>query len=194
MSTSDQLTETILQLLAQVHTTKHGITPVEAGERNVASYVKLGKDIETGNLIYIGDNERYGGFYILGEPRTGKSHLLISVALQDIERGYGLLFIDPHSDAIEEIIARMPERRKQDVILLDPFKVGYPFGINLLVCPDPTDLVELTKSYRRVMDVFIKVFGDENGQLGVWLEKYLHNSIYALLENQGYTIAEIPML
>src|SRR5205823_6024639 len=65
---------------------------------------------------------------------------------------------------------------------------------NLVVCPDPTDLVELTESYRRVMDVFIKVFGDENEQLGVWLEKYLHNSIYALLENQGYTIAEIPML
>ena len=32
------------------------------------SEVVLGKDIETGEAIAIGDRERGGGFYILGEP------------------------------------------------------------------------------------------------------------------------------
>ena len=157
-------------------------------------YATIGNNIETGEPITIGDIERCGGLYVLGKPRTGKSYLLISLALQDIYHEHGLLFIDPHSDAIERIIARMLERRKQDVILLDPTNKTHSFGVNLLRCADPTSPLELDRSYGRVRDIFVKVWGDENGNLSVWLEKILRNSVYLLLENPGYTLVEIPLL
>src|SRR5918995_727785 len=71
-------------------------------------YVTLGIDVETGQPIRIGDVERCGGLYVLGKTRTGKSNLFISLALQDIARGMGLLFIDPHADAIQAILDRLP--------------------------------------------------------------------------------------
>jgi DNA replication protein DnaC len=43
--------------------------------------VTIGTDIETGEEVWIGDRERCGGLYVLGKPRTGKSHLLKSLAL-----------------------------------------------------------------------------------------------------------------
>lgn len=158
------------------------------------SSVTIGHDVDTGELITIGDTERCGGMYLVGEPRTGKSNLLISLALEDIDHGHSLLFIDPHTDAINDLLARIPQERWQDVILLDPTNKTHSFGINLLRCSDPTDLLELDNACGRAKDIFVKIWGDEQGRLGLWLEKILSNSIYLLLENPGYTLVEIPLL
>jgi hypothetical protein len=69
-----KVAELYLQYLAE-----RKITTVEAGNSIALSCAELGKDIETGDPVYIGDNERYGGFYILGEPRTGKSEYVPGV-------------------------------------------------------------------------------------------------------------------
>jgi hypothetical protein len=39
---------------------------------------------------------RERGIYVIGSSGTGKSQLLANMALQDIEAGHGLRFIDPH--------------------------------------------------------------------------------------------------
>jgi hypothetical protein len=45
-----------------------------------------------------------------------------------------------------------------------------------------------------VRDIFVKEWGDERGQLGVWLDKNIRNSVYLLLENSGYTLVDILLL
>lgn len=70
--------------------------------------------------VTIGDIERRGGLLLRGNPRTGKTTLLVNLILQDIEHGHGLLFIDPHGDAMEDILKRLP-CREEDVIYFDPF-------------------------------------------------------------------------
>jgi hypothetical protein len=156
--------------------------------------VTIGEDIESGVPINVGDIERCGGLYLLGRPRTGKSELIISLAIQDMEQGHGLLFIDPHADAIAKLLSRIPRGREKDVILLDPTDKACSFGINLLQCADPTDLLELDNTCGRVLNIFSKIWGNEDGDLGVWLGKILRNSIYLLLENPGYTLVEVPLL
>jgi hypothetical protein len=156
--------------------------------------VVIGKDMVTDELITIGDMERCGGFYILGEPRTGKSHLMISMALQDMQHDHPVLFIDPHFDAITDIIAHLPLKRQKHVILLDPTDKNHSFGLNPLQCKDPHDPMELDRAYGRVQDIFIKLWGNEQGQLGIWVEKILRNAVYLLLENPGYTLVDIPLL
>jgi hypothetical protein len=158
------------------------------------SSVTIGRTVDMGELITIGNAERCGGMYVVGEPRTGKSNMLTSLALEDIHHGHSLLFIDPHTDAINDLLARIPQKQLQNVILLDLTNKTHSFGINLLRCSDPTDLVELDNVCGRAKDIFAKIWGDEQGRLGLWLEKILSNSIYLLLENPGYTLVEIPLL
>src|SRR5579864_9085761 len=89
--------------------------------------------------VTIGDVERRSGLYVLGKPGMGKTNLIINMILQDIAHGHGLCFIDPHGDAIEEVLKRLPEHRKDDVILLNPLDKTHAFGLNLFQCNDPTD-------------------------------------------------------
>jgi hypothetical protein len=44
----------------------------------------IGTDVEKDDPVKVGDNERSGGLYILGQPRTGKSNLLVSLALSEL--------------------------------------------------------------------------------------------------------------
>ena len=150
----------------------------------------LGIDVETGQPITISDRDRCGGFYALGAPRVGKSTLFIWMALQDIERGHGLLFIDPHADAIAEILHRIPTRRLKDVILLDPTDSTHAFGINPLFCDNPHDLREQQLCFGQARDVFTKTF-EKDEQLGIWLRKYLINCLYPLIENPGHTLYDM---
>ena len=154
----------------------------------------IGQDFETGRDIAVGDTARCGGFYVLGQPRTGKSELLTYMALQNIENGHGLLFIDPHTEAIQKLIARIPKERLKDVVYLDPTDKNRSFGINLLHCKDSKDPLELERTTGRGREIFAKVWGDDRGELGVWLNKVITNSVYVLLENEGYTLADVPLL
>jgi hypothetical protein len=150
----------------------------------------LGIDVETGQPITISDRDRCGGLYALGAPRVGKSTLFIWMALKDIERGHGLLFIDPHADAIAEILNRIPKRRLKDVMLLDPTDSDYAFGINPLYCANPHDLREQQLCFGQARDVFSKTF-EKDEQLGIWLRKYLINCLYPLIENPGHTLYDM---
>ncbi len=159
--------------------------------------VILGKDTETDAFVKISDIERFSGLYILGKAGTGKSNLLISLALQDIEQGNGLLFIDPHADAITAILEHMPQERKKDVILLDPTDRNYAFGINPLYCTNPQDLYERELAFGQARDIFAKLtmlFGESDEKLKVLLSKYLRNILYPLIENPGSTLYDITLM
>jgi hypothetical protein len=154
----------------------------------------IDQDYQTGADIAVGDIDRCGGFYVLGQPRTRKSNLLVSMALSDIDHGHGLLFIKPHSDAINDLLARIPETRLKDVIFLDPTRRDNSFGINLLHCTDRTDPLAIEDTWGRIRDVFVKLWEQETGQLGFWVDKILRHSVYLLVETGDYTLVEVPLL
>jgi type IV secretory pathway VirB4 component len=47
-------------------------------------------------LFGIKDEDRFSHIYIVGKTGTGKSTLIETMALQDIDRGHGIALIDPH--------------------------------------------------------------------------------------------------
>jgi DNA replication protein DnaC len=67
----------------------------------------LGHDIETRQEVRLGDIERRSGTYILGKPGMGKSGLMVNLTLQDIHNGHSVFFLDPHADAINDLVKRM---------------------------------------------------------------------------------------
>lgn len=192
MSTSDQLKETILQKLDQVHTTKHGITPIKAGRSTEPNGVILGHAIDTGERITLGEIEHRSGLYVLGKPGMGKSTLLVSLMVQYIKHGHGLLFLDPHGDAIDDLINRCDsERMENSFRLLDPQHEERSFGINLFSCKDITSWRQREDTYSKARWVFKKLFEKEIGEKP-WLELIIEYTLYAFIENQEYTLNEVP--
>ena len=54
--------------------------------------------------------------YVVGQTGTGKSIFLENLALQDMLKGNGFAFVDPHGDTVERLLAMVPKERTEDVI------------------------------------------------------------------------------
>ena len=133
--------------------------------------------------IKIDDRRRH--IYIVGKTGMGKSELLKTLAIQDIQAGRGLTFIDPHGDPVEDLFDHIPEERIKDVIYINPADLEYPIAFNVMeqVDPDKRHLVA-----DGVMGVFKKIWVD------VWsprMEYILNNTILALLEVPDSTLLGI---
>ncbi len=112
--------------------------------------------------------------------------------MQDIAAGYGVGLLDPHGDLTRDVLARMPEKRLREVILLDLLDSDYPFGLNLFSCPDRKNSEQVALTAASVMHVFEKVW--DVGPSTPQLAQFLRNICLTLIANRGTTLAEIPLL
>jgi hypothetical protein len=80
----------------------------------------------------IKDTDRLNHIYVIGKTGTGKSTLLLNMAISDIVRGNGICLIDPHGDIAEKILDHVPKERIKDVIYFNPADESYVIGFNPL--------------------------------------------------------------
>lgn len=73
--------------------------------------------------------------HLLGPTGVGKSTLMLSLALADAAEGRGLLLLDPKGDLAADLLARIPEQRADDVVVIDPANPA-PVGLNPLAGPE----------------------------------------------------------
>ncbi len=151
----------------------------------------LGRDTGTNKQIAITQETRRQSMLLLGVSGAGKTSLIANIATMDSYQGYGLALFDWHGDVITNFIARMPEERVGDVILLE-LNADFPFALNPFSCANPADLEEAALTASFVMDVFKKVWGvgTETPQLA----QVLRNVTFTLIQNPGTTMLEIPLL
>jgi len=133
--------------------------------------------------IKVDDRRRH--FYVVGKTGMGKTEMLKNMAVQDIQRGNGIGFVDPHGEAAEELLQFVPTERVQDVIYFNPADTDYPIAFNVMenVHEEHRHLVA-----SGLMSVFKKVWPD------VWsarMEYILNNTVLALLEYPGATLLGI---
>ncbi len=81
--------------------------------------------------IYLQEKDRRRHMYVIGQTGMGKSVFLENLAFQDMCDGHGFAFIDPHGDAVEALLQRVPEERIDDVIYFDPADIEHPVGMNM---------------------------------------------------------------
>ena len=86
---------------------------------------------DTKKPIYLGEKDRRRHMYVIGQTGMGKSVFLENLAFQDMCDGRGFAFIDPHGDAVEALLKRVPEDRIDDVIYFDPADIEHPVGMNM---------------------------------------------------------------
>jgi type IV secretory pathway TraG/TraD family ATPase VirD4 len=133
----------------------------------------------------IKDEDRFSHIYIIGKTGTGKSTLIETMALQDLERGNGFALIDPRGDLVARIAARVPPSRRNNVIYLNANDPSQPYGYNPLRHVSE-DRIALAAS--GIMDVFKKMWPDA---WGVRMEHILRNVLMALLEQPDATLHDV---
>jgi Type IV secretion-system coupling protein DNA-binding domain len=76
--------------------------------------------------------DRLRHMWIHGPTGVGKSTLKAAMICQDITAGFPLLLLDPGDDLVRDVLARVPEHRREDVVILDPTDIARPIGFNIL--------------------------------------------------------------
>ncbi len=130
-------------------------------------------------------SDRTRHIYVIGKTGMGKSTLLENMAIQDIQSGNGLAFVDPHGKSAELLLDYVPENRIGDVLYFAPFDMEYPISFNVMedVGPDKRHLV-----VNGLMSTFEKIWVDAWSARMAYI---LSNTLLALLEFPGSTLLGI---
>ncbi|MCX6806627.1 MAG: type IV secretion system DNA-binding domain-containing protein [Candidatus Berkelbacteria bacterium] len=141
----------------------------------------------------IKDDDRRRHIYMIGKTGTGKTTVFLKMAENDIRAGKGVCYIDPHGDAIENLLPRIPKERADDVILFDPSDMDRPLGLNLLEWKKPEEKDFLVGEW---IAIFYKLFDPSKiGIIGPQWEHWGRNAALTVMEQPGGgTLIEIPRL
>jgi tRNA isopentenyl-2-thiomethyl-A-37 hydroxylase MiaE len=126
--------------------------------------------------------DRTRHMYVIGKTGMGKSTLLENMAVQDMQGGEGMAFLDPHGKTADLLLNYVPEHRIKDVVYFAPFDTDFPISFNIMedVGYDKRHLV-----VSGLMSTFKKIWVD------AWsarMEYILSNTLLALLEYPGATL------
>ena len=132
------------------------------------------------------DRQRH--MYVIGKTGMGKSTLLENMAIQDIQNGEGMAFIDPHGSAAEKLLEYVPEERVNDIVYFAPFDMENPISFNVMedVGADKRHLV-----VSGLMSTFKKIWVD------AWsarMEYILTNALLVLIEYPDTTLLSVNRL
>ena len=124
---------------------------------------------------------------ILGPTGSGKSTVMENLILSDIRAGRSVLVLDPKADLVTEILERIPEERRDDVVVIDPSD-PCPVGFNPL----------RFKGFRKkdlvadaVLSVMKEIFADS---WGIRTQQILSAALLTLIDVPDATLLWLPEL
>lgn len=132
--------------------------------------------------------DRRRHMYIIGKTGMGKSTMLENMIIQDIQKGYGVAFLDPHGQSAKTILRNIPSYRMNDVIYFNPADIDFPISFNIV---EYVDVRRRSVVADGLTNVFKKIWADSWGPR---LEYILRNCILALLEFPGSTLLGITRM
>jgi hypothetical protein len=126
--------------------------------------------------------DRARHMYIIGKTGMGKSTLLENLAVQDIQNGEGMCFIDPHGGTADLLLRYVPKERINDVVYFAPADMEFPVAMNVL---EKADMSKRPLIASGLLGAFKKVWPDS---FSARMEYMLSNTLLALLEMPGSTL------
>lgn len=125
--------------------------------------------------------------HLAGPTGSGKSTTLAHLVLADAAAGHGMLVIEPKGDLIDDILARLPSKRHDDVVLIEPGGSDAVVGVNPLAGPRR----DAERRADELLDLFKEVYGSSIGPRSS--DVLLHALITAAKLPDG-TLTDLPVL
>ena len=142
--------------------------------------------------FYIAREDRLRHLYAIGQTGTGKSSFLKNLIVDDIEKGQGACFIDPHGSDVQDILSLVPKERLDDVIYFDPSSTARPMALNMLEY-DPRYPEQKTFVVNELFSIFQKLYGGSPQSMGPMFEQYFRNATMLVIEDPetGSTLLDV---
>lgn len=143
-------------------------------------------------VVRLSENDKRRHVYILGQTGTGKTTTMLNMIIDDIQHGKGVAYVDPHGDAIEEILTKIPKERAEDVVIFDAGDVERPMGLNIFEAKtiEQKDLV-----IQEAIQILYRLYDpNHTGQIfGPRFDHWLRNAALTLMADpEGGTFIEVP--
>ena len=142
-------------------------------------------------IIRLGTKDRRRHTYVIGSTGMGKSILLTNIAYQDMCDGRGFAFIDPHGDAVDLLLSKVPPERMDDVILFEPGNLERPVGMNMFefTSEDQKDFI-----VQEGLNMLVSLYDPGNqGIFGPRAQHMFRNAALLLMSDPaGGTFIDIP--
>jgi hypothetical protein len=163
----------------------------------------ISSDVNSKDTVWVGNNyfrgkkkiicferdDRRRHAYVLGQTGTGKSWLMVRMMMQDIYNGDGCAFIDPHGQAAEMLLERIPADRAEDVIYFDAGDFERPFGINIMEYYNEQHKHQIVNSF---IALLIRLFDPHNqGYAGPAFQQAVRNSMLTAMSKEDSTLIEV---
>lgn len=148
------------------------------------------RNVET--PVYIADEDRLRHMYVIGQTGTGKTVFLKNLIIQDIQKGNGCCFIDPHGTDVMSLLAQIPPERYKDVIYFDPSYIERPMALNMLEY-DRNHPEQKTFVVNELFSIFQKLYGGVPESMGPMFEQYFRNATMLVIEDPdtGCTLLDV---
>ena len=123
--------------------------------------------------------------FAMGGTGSGKSTVLQHLILSDIKAGRSVLVIDPKADLVTDILERIPNERKDDVVVIDPSDPS-PVGFNPLAYNQNPSLIADS-----ILAVFQEIFSQN---WGIRSADILSGALLTLAQVKGANLLWLPQL
>lgn len=143
--------------------------------------------------VMLAPNDKLRHAYIIGQTGTGKSVMMKNMILNDIKAGHGVCFIDPHGDGANDIIARIPKERAEDVIIFDASDTERPLGLNLF---EAKSIEQQDFVIQEAITMLYRLYDPgHTGIMGPRFEHWFRNAALAIMADpSGGTFIEVPRI
>lgn len=129
---------------------------------------------------------------MVGKTGAGKSYAMQSMIIQDIKQGHGIAYLDPHGDAAEWVLERIPSERAEDVIYFNPADVERPLAFNIVEAYSEDDKHRVANSF---IGLLYKMFDpNKQGIVGPRLERSVRNALLTVMSRPGGTLVEVARI
>jgi hypothetical protein len=125
--------------------------------------------------------------HVIGPTGSGKSTLLLGLIAQDMAAGRGVVVLDPKGDLVADVLDRVPARRLNDVIVLDPSDEDRPVGLNLLRAGEADRELVAEQLVGTLHNLYQASWGPRTDDI-------LRSALLTLVGVPGMTLAEVPLL
>lgn len=144
---------------------------------------------DTARLVTMPTTSAPYHLHVIGPTGSGKSNQLAQMVLADAAAGHSILVIEPKGDLVRDVLARLPEHRHHQVVVIEPSESGADLvvGFNPLA-GSPN---EAERRADELLHLFKALFGTAIGPRSS--DVLLHALITAARLPDG-TLTDVPVL
>jgi hypothetical protein len=137
--------------------------------------------------IALGTRDSLTHLHVIGPTGSGKSTLLCNLIVQDMEAGRGVVVIEPKGDLIEDVLARIPPDRVDDVVILDPNDLERPVGLNPLALHGASPELVADQVLGVLHSIYASSWGPRTSDI-------LSNALLTLARSPRASLVALPLI